>query len=162
MRSRYLATLDPVAREQYLDFIRLRRFRQSLLVRGDAPSDPRTSAERVRAMHVSATWELANVAANGGVHKSARSLDPASGGGGPVRKLLDELVAKQPATLPVASLDGRFDLRSLSRPLETVLLQAYEAGLVDLHLQPPRSRSCRPSGPSPARWRDCRRSRATR
>jgi SAM-dependent methyltransferase len=85
----YLATLDPVAREQYLDFIRLRRFRQSLLVRGDAPSDPRTDAERLRTMHVSATWELANAAANGGIHKSARSLDPASGAGGPVRKLLE-------------------------------------------------------------------------
>ena len=29
----YLSTLDPLAREQYLDFLRLRRFRQSLLVR---------------------------------------------------------------------------------------------------------------------------------
>ena len=133
----YLSTLDPIAREQYLDFVLLRRFRQSLLVRRDAPSDTRTDAERLQAMQVSATWELANAAASGGVHKLARSLDPASGGGGPVRKLLEELVARHPATLAVASLDGRPDLRSPSRPLEGVLMQAYAAGLVDLHLQPP-------------------------
>jgi SAM-dependent methyltransferase len=147
----HLATLDPVAREQSLDFIRLRRFRQSLLVRSDAATDARTDAERLRAMHVSATWELANAAAQGGVHKSARSLDPASGGGGPVRKLLDELVARHPATLPVASLDSRFDLRSL----ETVLMQAYVGGLVDLHLQPPGLTTVPPDRPvaSPlARW----------
>jgi len=145
--QQYLATLDPVAREQYLDFIRLRRFRQSLLVRGDAPSDPRTSAERVRAMHVSATWELANVAANGGVHKSARSLDPASGGGGPVRKLLDELVAAQPAALAIASLERRFDLRSSLRPLETILVQACAAGLVELDVQPPALTAAVPERP---------------
>ena len=132
----HLATLDPIAREQHLDFIRLRRFRQSLLVRSGAASDTRTDAERPRSMHVSATWELANAGAQGGVHKSARSLDPASGGGGPVRKLLDDLVARHPATLPVESLDSRFDLGSRAPPLETVVMQAYVAGLVDLHLQP--------------------------
>jgi SAM-dependent methyltransferase len=38
----YLSTLDLLAREQYLDFVRLRRFRQSLLVRDDAPADVTT------------------------------------------------------------------------------------------------------------------------
>jgi hypothetical protein len=98
-------------------------------------------------MHVSASWELANAAAHGGVHKAARGLDPASGGGGPVRKLLDELVAGQPAALPVASVDSRFDLRSLARPLEAVLMQAHAAGLVELHLQPPRLTTVPPERP---------------
>jgi len=101
----------------------------------------------LRAMHVSATWELASAAANGGVHKSARGLDPASGGGGPLRKLLDELVARQPAALAVASLESRFDLGSLSRPLDAVVLQAYAAGLVDLHLQPPSLTTVPPERP---------------
>ena len=113
---RILSTLDPLAREQYLDFVRLRRFRQSLLVRHDAPADTRTSSQRLRGMHVSATFELVRAAAAGGIHKLARKLDPAAGGGGPVRKLLDELVARQPATLEIASLHSRFDLGSLSRP----------------------------------------------
>jgi len=143
----HLATLDPLAREQHLDFIRLRRFRQSLLVRAEAPSDTRTHAERLQAMHVSATWELANAAAHGGVHKAARSLDPAAGGGGPVRKLLDELVAAQPAALAIASLERRFDLRSSLRPLETILVQACAAGLVELDVQPPALTAAVPERP---------------
>src|SRR5678815_757180 len=83
----FLSTLDPLAREQYLDFVRLRRFRQSLLVRHDSPADTRTSSQRLRGMHLSATFELVRAGAAGGIHKLARKLDPAAGGGGPVRKL---------------------------------------------------------------------------
>ena len=90
----FLSTLDPLACEQYLDFVRLRRFRQSLLVRHDSLADTRTSLQRLGSMHVSATFELARAAAAGGIHKLARKVDPAAGGGGPVRKLLDELVAR--------------------------------------------------------------------
>jgi len=133
----FLSTLDPMAREQYLDFVRLRRFRQSLLVRRGAPADPREQSQRVRSMHASATFELAQTAAAGGVHKLARKLDPAAGGGGPVRKLLDELVARQPATLEIASLERRFDFGSLSRPVEVLLAEAYRSGIVELHVQPP-------------------------
>ena len=132
----FLSTLDPLAREQYLDFVRLRRFRQSLLVRHDSPADTRTSSQRLRGMHLSATFELVRAAATGGIHKLARKLDPAAGGGGPVRKLLDELVARQPATLEIATLDSRFDLGSLSRPVEEVLTNACHWGFVELHGQP--------------------------
>ena len=132
----YLSTLDPLAREQYLDFVRLRRYRQALLVRDGAPTDPMTQADRVRNMHVSATRELTNAAAAGGVHKLARRLDPAAGGGGPVRKLLDVLVASQPATVEIASLGGQLDPGSLARPLEAVLTDAYGWGIVDLHVRP--------------------------
>ena len=132
----YLATLDPLAREQYLDFLRLRRFRQSLLVRDGAPSDTTTLAQRLRTMHVSQTWELAHAAATGTVHKLARRLDPAAGGGGPVRKLLETIAANQPASYEVAALDGLVDFRSLSRPLDTVLTDAYGWGIVDLHVRP--------------------------
>jgi len=132
----FLSTLDPVAREQYFDFVRLRRFRQSLLVHRDSPADPRPSRERLTTMHVSATFELARAAAAGGLHKIARKIDPAAGGGGPVRKLLDELVARQPATLEIATLDSRFDLGSLSRPVEEVLTNACHWGFVELHGQP--------------------------
>jgi hypothetical protein len=132
----FLSTLNPLAREQYLDFVRLRRYRQSLLVRDEAPTDSTTHAQRLRTMHVSAAWELTNAAATGGVHKLARRLDPAAGGGGPVRKLLEALVANQPAAYGIASLDGHLDLRSLSRPLEAVLTDAYSWGIVDLHVQP--------------------------
>jgi SAM-dependent methyltransferase len=140
-----LSTLDPLGREQYLDFVRLRRFRQSLLVRRDAPIDATDAMARVRAMHVSATLDLSHAAETGGVHKLARKLDPAGGGGGPVRKLLDGLAASQPATFEVASLPDRFDLRALSRPIEAVLAEAYRAGIVELHVHPP-AVAVQPSG----------------
>ena len=133
----YLSTLDPLAREQYLDFLRLRRFRQSLLVRADAPTDTTEHSQRLRAMHVSANVALTGAAATGGVHKLARRLDPAAGGGGAVRKLLDALVANQPATYEIASLDDHLHLGPLSRPLEAILTDAYMWGIVDLHVHPP-------------------------
>src|SRR5262249_23716052 len=49
----HLSTLAPLSREQHLDFIRLRRFRQSLLVRNGAPHDTAKPPQRLRAMHVS-------------------------------------------------------------------------------------------------------------
>ena len=133
----YLSSLDPVDREQYLDFVRLRRFRQSLVVRDDAPRATVEQSRRLRAMYLSAGPELAGAAAAGGVHKLARRLDPAAGGGGPVRRLLDALVANQPAPYPIATLDGHLDLRSLSRPLEDIVTEAYGWGIVDLHIKPP-------------------------
>jgi SAM-dependent methyltransferase len=133
----HLAALDPLAREQSLDFLRLRRFRQSLLVHDSAPVENTTPAQRLRAMHLSATLELAGAAATGGLHKLARKLDPSAGGGGPVRKLLDALVGRQPATLEIASLGDQFDLRSLSRPVEEMLIDAYGSDLVELHVEPP-------------------------
>jgi len=133
----HLATLDPVEREQYLDFIRLRRFRQSLLVHDSAPAGAAMDAQRLREMHVSASWELARGPSTGGIHKLARKLDPASGGGGPVRKLLDALVARHPATFEIASLHGRLDLGPLSARLDAILTNAHDAGIVELHVQPP-------------------------
>jgi hypothetical protein len=133
----HLSTLDPLASEQYLDFLRLRRFRQSLLVRAGAPADATEHSQRVRAMHVSASMTLTGAEATGGVHKLARKLDPAAGGGGAVRKLLDALVANQPAAYEIASLDDHLHLPPLSRPLEAILADAYMLGIVDLHVHPP-------------------------
>jgi len=132
-----LSRLDPLGREQFLDFLRLRRFRQSLLVRDEAPSDTMSQAERLRSMHVSASLVLMTAAAAGGVHKLARKLDPASGGGGAVRRLLDGLVARFPATYGIARLGDHLGLPALSRPLAAILTDAYLSGMVDLHVHPP-------------------------
>ena len=135
--TEHLSTLDPLAREQHLDFFRLRRFRQSLLVRGDALTDTTAQSQRLRAMHVSANMALTGASAAGGVHKLARRLDPAAGGGGAVRKLLDALVANHPATQEIASIEEALHLGPLSRTLELILTDAYLSGIVDLHVRPP-------------------------
>jgi SAM-dependent methyltransferase len=133
----HLSTLDAIRREQYLDFIRLRRFRQSLLVRADAQVDATELPQRVRAMHVSANVALASAAAAGGVHKLARTLDPAGGGGGGVRKLLETLVAHQPGVFAVATLADDLKLGPFPRPVEAIVGDAYSSGFVDLHVHPP-------------------------
>ena len=54
----FLSAQNPAEREQYLDFFRLRRFRQSLLVRQDAPRDPASHLARLTTMHVAADPSL--------------------------------------------------------------------------------------------------------
>jgi SAM-dependent methyltransferase len=132
-----LSKLDPLTREQYLDFVRLRRFRQSLLCRRGAAADMTMHPQRVAAMHVSADPSLLRAAAAGKVADLARGLDPAQDGGGPVRALLDDLVERTPAAIPVASLRERIDGRTLPRPLEAILTDAYVSAVVCLHVHPP-------------------------
>ena len=130
-----LSTLEPLVREQYLDFVRLRRFRQSLLCRSEAQSDTTMHPQRVAAMHASADPSLLRAAAAGKVTELARGLDPVQGGGGPVRTLLDTLVQRSPAASPVEAL--REQVGECARPLEAILTDAYVSGVVNLHVHPP-------------------------
>jgi 2-polyprenyl-3-methyl-5-hydroxy-6-metoxy-1,4-benzoquinol methylase len=132
-----LSSFDPATREQYLDFVRLRRFRQSLLCRREATADMTMHPQRVAAMQVSADPSLLRAAAAGKVAELARGLDPAQGGGGPVRGLLDELVARSPGAIPVAALREGIDGDRLPRPLEAILTDAYVSAIVNLHVHPP-------------------------
>jgi SAM-dependent methyltransferase len=153
----FLSTLDPLAREQYLDFVRLRRFRQSLLRRADAVASPALHAERLAAMHVSADPSLLRAHDAGKVPDMARELDASAVEGAAVRRLLEELVRRAPAALPMA------EVRTLlagggaesPRPLETLLRDAYVGGVVNLHLQPPAVATTPPERPRAsvlARW----------
>jgi len=132
----FLTTFDPLAREQYLDFVRLRRFRQSLLRRADAPVSRREHAERVATMHVSADGSLLRAAQAGKLADFARDLDPARGGAGPVRWLLDTLIERAPAAVPVAGLRAPA-ADDWPRPLAMLLRDAYVAGVINLHVEPP-------------------------
>jgi Predicted methyltransferase regulatory domain/PKMT, C-terminal winged helix domain len=133
----FLSSQNPADREQYLDFLRLRRFRQSLLVRQDAQRDPASHLSRVMTMHVAADPSLLRAAAAGKIARIARDLDPAGGGGGPVRKVLDALVAQSPRALPMAELQERIGPIASARPLAAILTEAFVSGIVTLHVQPP-------------------------
>jgi len=153
----FLSTLDALGREQYLDFVRLRRFRQSLLRRAEAPAVAALDPAHIGAMHVSADGSLLRAAAAGKVADLARDLDAAAGGGGPARRLLDALVKQAPAAMPVAQArDLLADAReSHARPLETVLRDAYVGGVVNLHIHPPQVAAVageRPIASLLARW----------
>ena len=143
----FLSSQNPADREQYLDFFRLRRFRQSLLVRQDAQRDPASHLSRVMTMHVAADPSLLRAAAAGKIAQIARDLDPAAGGGGPVRKILETLAAQSPAALPIAELQERMGQSASARPWAAILTDAFVSGIVTLHVQPPRLVA--EAGPSP-------------
>ncbi len=133
----FLSQLDSQAREQYLDFVRLRRFRQSLLRRDGTPLPDSPLAERFCGMHAAASAPLVQAAAEGKVADLARGLDPAGGGGGPVRDILDMLVRQAPAACPVATLHDMVGTRPMQKPLEAILRDAYLSVLITLHVHPP-------------------------
>ena len=154
----FLGTLDPLAREQYLDFVRLRRFRQSLLRRADAVASARSHAERVAHMHVSADASLVRAAQAGKLADFARDLDPARGGGGPVRRLLETLIEHAPAALPVATARAAGE-GQWPQPFELILRDAYVGAVVNLHVQPPplvTAQGPRPRASALARWQAAR------
>ncbi len=61
----FLASRDRLAREQYLDFARVRRFRQSLLCRSEAAGDFQLSPARLAGLFASASLQLLRAAADG-------------------------------------------------------------------------------------------------
>lgn len=132
-----VAKLDPAAREEYLDFIRLRRFRQSLLCRVDAPADSASFAERLDAMHVGADRALLRAVANGKLPDLVRQLDPAHDGSGPIRTLLESIARNAPAAVPASSLREQAAGLASSRPFESVMTDSYVSNLVTLHVHPP-------------------------
>jgi hypothetical protein len=133
----YLSALDANAREQYLDFVRLRRFRQSLLCRVDALADAAPLATRLASMHLSADRALLQAVANARLDDIVRQLVPAGGEGGATREWLATLAQHAPAALPVAALRDRFGGQTLPKPFEALLADACVSNLVVLHAYPP-------------------------
>ena len=128
----FLSTLDPLSREQYLDYVRLRRFRQTLLQRSDAPGELMLHPARLEPMQVAADPSLARASDAGKVDDLARGLDPPDGAR--VRPLLDALIKRSPGSIAVPALRERFP--NLARPLETILTDAFVSGIVTMHVHP--------------------------
>jgi SAM-dependent methyltransferase len=132
-----LSTLDPTTREEYLDFVRLRRFRQSLLCRTDAPSDPAPLSARLDAMHASADRSLLQAIAGGKLEDIVRQFDPAHAGGGPVRALLEAIAQHAPAAIALRSLREQIGQQPLPKPFDALVADAYVSNFTVLHTQPP-------------------------
>jgi protein-L-isoaspartate O-methyltransferase len=156
----FLSTLDALGREQYLDFMRMRRFRQSLLRRADAQPAVALDPARVGAMHVSAEASLVRAAQAGRIGDLARDLDQGGSDGAPVRSLLETLLRRAPGALPVAEARGLIEQGAgPARPIETLLRDAYVGGVVNLHVQPPALVTVageRPLASPLARWQAAR------
>jgi SAM-dependent methyltransferase len=136
-----LATLDERTREQYVDFARFRRFRQTLLCRADSQASHVFSPQRVSGMHVSATTALNRAAAEGRA-AGAPPVPSAAHLPETMQALLQRLVDLSPQAMAIddarAWLQARIRAGSKAptRTLEELLLEAFISGTVQLHAAP--------------------------
>lgn len=129
-----LGKLDRLVREQYLDFIFFRRFRESLLCHDKALS--RFVVQPARALQMHAT-------PSSDARRAAASAAPAPNMDAEASALEEFLLARWPNSVPVAEL-AQWRGHALPagapegalRPIEILLAELYVAGRVDLHTLP--------------------------
>ena len=142
-RMRTLATqADALSREQYLDFARLRRFRQSIIARAPDVARARFTPEKATSLQLSAVTGIVQERAVG----AARSVE------GPLIDFLaDAYPASVSATEAIAFLSGR-GLGAVEA--RTLVVRALFSGAVEPHLAPlPLAAR---AGPLPRAWRVAR------
>jgi SAM-dependent methyltransferase len=148
-----LKPLDRLAREQYLDFIYFRRFRESLLCHAGALSRFVVQPTRALGMHVFPSLHLRRAAAGG---ELAPDADPEFG------MIKQYLLGCWPRSVTVAEL-GQWRERTLPapapgqsrRPIELPVVELYVAGQVDLRTLPVAAAAIpgeRPEAFAAARW----------
>jgi methyltransferase-like protein len=145
---------DIIRGEQYLDFVRGRSFRRTLLCRAEAPIRRPPAADRVTGMHV--TTFLKPVSGPGEVPAGAAEMfitaeEATLASNNPVvRTALRALHEVWPRSLPFAGLLAEVRARLAGSPQEAearsedaaraladALLQCYFSKLVELHVRPP-------------------------
>jgi len=145
-----LATLDPITRQQYLDFIKCRRFRETLLCRNEVDVDRKESPERLRPLTFTAGRRV-RAAPRGGDVSPATAEAPApvdadDRDASLMRAILDVLREAAPHALTfdavVERLRARQEGGQLLAPevahLQAVLLASLQAGIVEPHVIAPR------------------------
>ena len=150
---RALGPLDRLAREQYLDFIHFRRFRESLLCHENVLTRFVVQPPRVMEMHVTASLNL---------RRAAEAGAPTVDGGAEVGAVKQFLLARWPNSVPVAELavwrkhnGPAAPVAGTPQPLELLLTELYVAGLVELRTLPVTVAAVagnRPEAFAAARW----------
>lgn len=157
-----------ILREQYLDFLKCRRFRQTLLCHQTAPVRPEPSAEKIRHYYISSAAECTSGKLGApSVYESPRGAkietDFAFG-----QAALQELEAVWPQPLPFAELllKSTTHLGPRHSPaatdadaLQKFLLQLYAANIVEFRASAPAFTtqvSARPVASPVARWQATR------
>lgn len=144
LQQALLTISDPLRREQYLDFLKERMFRQTLLVRGSIELDRTPRPERLGALAVSAPLRW------GASEETSRTTFTGPGGAhlttdhplviGVLRKIGDAW----PAAPWIA------DLAASKKELPAIcdaLLRCFAANLVRLHVHPPQLSTVAPQRP---------------
>lgn len=118
------ANADPLAREQYLDFARVRRFRQSIVMRAADAARARITPAAVAQLHLSAVTGIVQERVAG----AARSVE------GP---LVDFLVDAYPGSVPAGDVLAMLERRGMgAEDARTTLMRGCFSGAVDLHTRP--------------------------
>ena len=148
-----LGAQDLIAKEQYLDFLRGRAFRQTLLCHQDVPLDRTLAPERVMGLSVASPVQPRAAAPD--IHSAAAEEFVGLKGAAmttnhPVSKAaLCALGEQWPQAIPFPALLAHARARlgrdaggpeadeGEARVLGGVLIEAYAANLIELHTQPP-------------------------
>ncbi len=148
-----LRPLDRLAREQYLDFIYFRRFRESLLCHADALTRFVVQPQRALDMHMNASLDM---------RRAAASPTPVPEESAEVSALRKFLLDRWPNSVAVSEYaewrqrmaPGAADGGS-QQPTEFLVAELHVAGLVDLRTHPVTVTTVpgeRPQAFAPARW----------
>jgi len=147
-----LAPLERLEREQYLDFIHFRRYRESLMCHAGALSRFVIQPPRALRMHALPSLTLRRAMAH---PETMPTADPQ------VTALMQMLLARWPRSVPVAELaEWRertlpADPGSTRRPIEFVLAEMFVAELLDLRTEAVAAVAVpgeRPVAFAPSRW----------
>jgi SAM-dependent methyltransferase len=157
-----------LTREQYLDFVKCRRFRQTLLVHAESPLRYPADAAAVERFHISSQSSGTAVGPGGGGPPVERFAPPRGGAIETSHPLaihaLHQLRDRWPATIPFAELfrsafaAGAMPSHSEAearRQLRLILLEAYRSAVVDFRRTPVACAtrpSERPAASRLARW----------
>jgi SAM-dependent methyltransferase len=133
---RLLAQGDRIKEQQYLDFLKCRRFRQTLLCHRELALDRQPAAGRIPGLCVSSPARAVQDAADPGSDEAAefQTVDGASMTTNlPLAKsAILYLAARWPLAVPFGELPGA------SATLADLLLKIYASGLLELHAVPSR------------------------
>jgi SAM-dependent methyltransferase len=144
---------DVIVREQYLDFVRNRMFRQTLLCRGDAPVRRALRADDLATLWVAAELETdadaTAIEGDGFVRFAGASSSWVETDDRAYKRALDRLRRAWPAAIRFSELAGERPQR-----LGEAMIEAHASRLVELHVRPPAvatEAGERPEAPAPAR-----------
>jgi SAM-dependent methyltransferase len=135
---KFVMRYDRIEREQYLDFMRLRRFRQSLVTRGASASGFNLDASRIAGLRVTVASTLLQSMAEaerGGLPRESTL----QGGSQAVNAMVMWLAEIAPRSVAIDEIARWYAGRGQApdRPLHAILAEAYVGGVVDLHASPP-------------------------
>jgi SAM-dependent methyltransferase len=124
---------DRARREQYLDILKERRFRQTLLCRAGRPLDPEPRAERLRGLAASAALRWSTDERSGRVTFLGPGTAHVVTDHPLVVRTLQAVADRWPSACWIEELGSERKLPAI----RDILLRCYAANLVRLHVHPP-------------------------